>query len=156
MKNIILIGLSGSGKSTVGRLLARSLGRTLLDTDTMAEEQEGQSIATIFAQKGESYFRQLESELLREALACENAVIATGGGAILSAENRRLLKKSGQVFFLNRKPAEIIRTAQLQNRPLVAGDEGKLTVLYQEREKLYRATAHCTIEGKNAADVAEA
>ena len=148
MKNIVLIGLSGCGKSTLGRRLARRLRMPLFDTDAMIVETEGRSIPDIFAERGEHYFRDLESAACLAVSELEGAVIATGGGAVLREENLRSLAENGVIFFLDRHPSRILRTASLHDRPLVQDDRDKLFRLYAERLALYRRWADVTIANK--------
>ena len=143
--NIVLIGLSGCGKSSFGKRLARRLRMPLLDTDAMIVKRQGRSIADIFARDGEPFFRNLEAQCAREAAACRGAVISTGGGMVLREESMEALKQSGMVFFIDRHPALILRTASLDDRPLVQSDGEKLFRLYRERIALYRRWADFTI-----------
>ena len=113
MRNLIFVGLPGSGKSTVGRLAARTLGLPFVDADKALEQAEGRSIPDIFAAGGESYFRTLETRVLTDLCRREGMVLATGGGAVLRRENRTLLKGSGLVIFLDRSPCAIRRTLRL-------------------------------------------
>ena len=110
MRNLIFVGLPGSGKSTVGRLAARTLGLPFVAADTALAQAEGRSIPDIFADGGESYFRTLETRVLTDLCRREGMVLATGGGAVLRRENRTLLKGSGLVIFLDRSPWAIRRT----------------------------------------------
>lgn len=145
MKNIVLIGLSGCGKSTLGRRLARRLHLPLFDTDAMIVEAEGRSIPEIFAVRGEHYFRDLESAACRAVAEAGGAVIATGGGAVLREENMQALAENGVIFFIDRRPSLILRSASLHDRPLVQGDSERLSRLYSERLPLYRRWADMTI-----------
>ncbi len=104
MRNLIFVGLPGSGKSTVGRLCARALNLPFVDADKFLEQREGRSVADIFASSGEGYFRDLESRVLAELCRREGIVLATGGGAVLRRENRRLLRDGGLVIFLGWPP----------------------------------------------------
>src|SRR5690349_8317614 len=105
MQNIFLVGLPGSGKSTVGRMLAQRLGKPLLDVDMLVEEECGERIPAIFAQYGEDYFRACESRVLAKAAAVTGgAVIATGGGIVTREENRILMAERGVRVFLQVEP----------------------------------------------------
>lgn len=137
MKNIILIGMPGSGKSTVGAILSKRLQLSFVDTDAMVVKAAGRAIADIFAQDGEEAFRDLESEAARQAGAMEGAVIATGGGIIKRPENMRALSQNGIVFFLDRPPEEIAGDDH-SARPLIGEDREKVFRLYRERIRLYR------------------
>lgn len=145
MKNLVLIGLSGCGKSTFGRRLAKRLRLPLLDTDVMIEKKTGRTIPDIFAADGESGFRDIESACAREAAAVQGAVISTGGGMILREENMKELSKNGLVVFIDRHPSRILRSTTLKDRPLVQDDREKLFRLYAARLALYRRHADVTI-----------
>src|SRR5688572_15249289 len=108
VRNIILTGFMGTGKSTVGRRLARRLGWTFVDTDELIEQREGRSIPDIFAQDGEPAFRDLETELARDLANSKNQVIATGGGMVLREENLRALEQAGAVVLLEAGIEEIL------------------------------------------------
>ena len=148
MKNLVLIGLSGCGKTSLGKRLSRILRRPLLDTDAMIVEAEGRSIADIFAERGEPYFRDLESAACLAVSEQEGAIIATGGGAILREQNMEALAKNGMVFFIDRHPSRILRSASLHDRPLVQDDCDRLFRLHAERLALYRRWADVTIANK--------
>jgi shikimate kinase len=120
MKNIYLVGFMGTGKSTVGRALAKRLDRVFKDLDDLIEEKENKKIAEIFEEKGEEYFRKIESEVINEISRKENFVIATGGGAVVNKENYKRLKESGVLISLAASPEEIYeRTKNSKNRPLL-------------------------------------
>ena len=155
-KNIVLIGLPGSGKTTVGRLLAERLGRAFLDTDTLVEQKEGRSIPEIFAAEGEAYFRAVETACAREAAAADGAVIATGGGMVLRAENMEALGQTGAVYFPDRSPEEIARSVDVSGRPLLKNQREKIFRLHEEREPLYRRYARARFSGGTPEEVAEA
>lgn len=146
MNNIYLIGMMGCGKSTCGRLLARKLGRRLVDTDQLIVDRAGRSVSEIFAAEGEEAFRDLETLVCRECGKETDLVVATGGGLPLRAENRALLRESGTVVFLHRDPAEIYDSADMSGRPL--GQQGREAFLgrFAERLPLYRACAHLEIQ----------
>ena len=150
MKNLVLIGLSGCGKSTLGRRLSKALRMPLLDTDAMIEAAAGCSIADIFAKHGEAYFRDLESEACRAAALQSGVIIATGGGMVLREENMEALASSGMLFFIDRHPSRILRTASLGDRPLVADDAQKLYRLHAERLPLYRRWADAVIPNRGS------
>ena len=114
-RSIVLIGMPGSGKSTVGGLLSEKLGRTFTDTDEEIVRRAGIPISELFKTRGERAFRDLESEVVRDLSRSGGAVIATGGGAILRKENVDALKSNGVLVFLDRPPSELIPTS---DRPL--------------------------------------
>lgn len=138
--NIVLIGMPGSGKSTVGALLARQTGRKFFETDDLIEAREGTTIRRMFEEKGEDYFRNLESEVVRAVAQEKKAIISTGGGVILRQENMAALSATGIVFFIDRDPAHIAGENH-RNRPLLAGDREKVFALYKNRIELYRKYA---------------
>lgn len=141
MKNIVLIGLPGSGKSSLGRRLARRLERPFLDTDQLVETAAGKSVSRIFAEEGEQWFRECETRCVREAAALSGAVIATGGGVVLRKENMEALQENGVVIFIDRRPERILKTTDLTDRPLVRDSGDKLRRLHRERLPLYRGYA---------------
>ena len=136
-ENIVLIGMPGSGKSAVGRLLAEQTGRTLADTDQLITEKAGKQIPDIFREHGEQTFRNLESMIIRELSRQSGQIISTGGGAVLRPENVAALKQNGRLFWLNRDPDSLVPT---DDRPLADTAE-KMRQLYIAREPVYRAAA---------------
>lgn len=147
MKNIVLIGMMGCGKTTVGGLLARRLGRVLADTDRLIEEREGRSIPELFAAEGEGYFRDRELEAARELAGRQDLVIACGGGLPLREEAISPLKESGVVVFLNRDPGEIYDTVSMAGRPLGQGGREAFLERFAQREPVYRRWADHVITG---------
>lgn len=145
MGDLILIGLPASGKTTVGRQLARRLDMPFFDCDEAIEAAAGCSVSDIFARYGESYFRQLEHRTLETLCRKESCVIATGGGAVLRKDNRLLLRCSGTVFWLDRPLADIMSTDFQTGRPLLTAGRKALERLAAERRALYAACAHYRI-----------
>jgi shikimate kinase len=151
---IILIGLPGSGKSTVGRQLARKLSASFLDSDHLIEQHLGCSIREYFEREGEAAFRDVEEAVLADTIAAQaglagNTVLATGGGAVLRENNRRLLHSAGRVVYLRSSPEDLYkRLRHDRNRPLLqVGDPmQRLRELYAVRDPLYRETAHFQVE----------
>jgi shikimate kinase len=154
LKNIILVGFMGTGKSTIGRQLSKTLGYPLIDTDAHIAGQERRSIPTIFEEEGEDYFRDLETALL-ESLThdhCHKQIIATGGGLIKRAKNRELLRELGFVVWLVATPETILeRTSRNRDRPLLQTPNPSETIalMLSEREPLYREAAHLILETNN-------
>jgi len=146
MNSIALVGLPGSGKSTIGRHLARRLGVAFVDSDQVIEQRIGCSIKTFFDREGEERFRDLEQATLDELTAgTAPAVLSTGGGAVLRAANRTHLHARGKVVYLHALPEDIHRRLRHDTtRPLlqVADPLARLRDLYAERDPLYRVTAH--------------
>jgi len=148
-RNLYLVGLMGAGKTTVGRQLAKRLGRRFVDSDHEIEARTGVRIPTIFEIEGEAGFRQRETQVIAE-LACEQGlVVATGGGAVLKPENRTYLRQSGCVVYLCVPPLQLYeRTRHDHNRPLlkVADPLARLRELYEQRDPLYREVADIVAE----------
>lgn len=143
--NFFLIGLMGAGKTTQAKRLAEHFGCPCADTDQALVKRTGVSIATIFELEGEAGFRQRETDILKELATQKPLLLATGGGIILSAENRRILRENGTVIYLHAHPNTLYRRlAHDKTRPLlqVADPRAKLHELYQQRDPLYRQTAH--------------
>lgn len=140
-ENTVLIGMPGSGKSTVSTALQRLTGRPAVDTDALIEEKAGKTIPEIFREDGEKHFRDLESEVIAEVSVRGGQIIATGGGAVLREENVRALKRNGRLVLLERPAEELIPTA---DRPL-ADTQEKMDRLRREREPVYQAAADCTV-----------
>lgn len=136
-ENIVLIGMPGSGKTTVGKLLAQELGRPYWDTDTLIEEKTGKTPAQIILEQGEPAFRDIETEVIRELAVQNGSVIATGGGAVLRPENAEFLRRNGKLFFLDRPLEMLIPT---QDRPL-SSTKDAITQRYRERYPVYTAAA---------------
>jgi len=139
----------GAGKSTVGKVLAKKLGRRFLDADHVIEERCGVKIPVIFEMEGEEGFRKREAQTIREITAEHEIVLATGGGAVLSPENRQMLNERGTVIYLHANPVELwYRTKGGEGRPLLQnGDARKiLESLYSIRDPLYREIADHVIE----------
>lgn len=140
MENLILIGMPGCGKSTVGKLLARKTGRKFVDADDAIQAAAGKTIPEIFAQEGEVGFRSRETEVLRELGKASGLVIATGGGCVTRAENYPLLHQNGSIYFLQRE----ISALPTHGRPLSLS--GDLQQMYQVRKPLYQAFGDKTVD----------
>jgi shikimate kinase len=146
---IMLVGMMGAGKTTIGRGLARALGREFLDLDHELESRCGVRVPVIFEIEGEEGFRRREAAALAQCAARRNIVLATGGGAVLAAENRAVLREQGIVVYLRASVDELYRrTCRDRNRPLLATADprGTLRDLMTRREPLYREVAHLTVE----------
>jgi len=153
---MILIGLMGSGKSVLGKLLASRLSLDLVDLDAFIVQRAGELIPQIFASKGEKYFRQLEGECLAEVLrTSDDTIVATGGGAILSAANRTLMQDKGKVIWLHASPVVLAkRIAGDSNRPLLNNVDAvaKIQTLAEERNPLYAQVADVCINTETSSD----
>lgn len=150
-QSIVLIGMPSSGKTTVGRILAEKCGKQLADTDEYIVRKIGMPISDFFAKYGEAEFRKIEKETVAEISATGGRIIATGGGAVLDAENVRALKQNGVLVFLDRRPENLIAT---DDRPL-ASRRSALEKLYAERYDIYCAAAELHIDA-NTTPEAEA
>ena len=142
--NIYLVGLMGAGKTSVGRYLAKQLGKTFYDCDHEIERRTGVKIPVIFEIEGEAGFRARESAVLAELTKLDDIVLATGGGAVIRKENRDHLVRRGTVVYLHAAPADLWRrTRNDRNRPLLqtADPQAKLAQLFSERDALYREVA---------------
>jgi shikimate kinase len=149
MATIVLVGMPGSGKSTVGRQLARRLNWPFADSDSEIERQLGCSIRSHFEQHGEASFRDIEQQVIERLLSRDPHVVATGGGAVLREANRQRMQAQGQVVYLRSTPEELIRRLRYDtNRPLLqVGDPmRKLRELFRERDPLYREASRFVIE----------
>ncbi len=152
MKNLVLIGMMGCGKSTIGRMLSQALGRPLVDTDHLIQEEQGTDIPTIFSQKGEPYFRQQEAVVAQRLAQQEGLIISCGGGLPTVEEAIAPLYDSGIVFFLERNPKEILASVSMEGRPLGQDGESAFLARYQQREPIYRQWAHHVIAGDGTPD----
>ena len=155
--NIILVGTTGAGKTTVGKLLAKQLGKTFIDSDEEIQRRTGVTIPNIFDVEGESGFRSRESGVIQELLKKDNIVLATGGGAILSALNRPMMKQNGVVVYLKSSVHDLWqRTRHDHNRPLLqtGNPRAKLQELHDQRDPLYTEAADVIIHtGKQSVQI---
>lgn len=153
--NIFLVGMMGAGKTTIGKLLTNLLEKTFYDSDREIQRRTGVSIPVIFEIEGETGFRKRETEMLSELVKLENIVLATGGGAVLSRENREMLRHNGTVVYLRATIDDLWRrTRQDKNRPLLQGPDPRtrLAEIYSQRDPLYKETSHFIVEsGKRSA-----
>lgn len=152
--NIVLIGMMGCGKSTVGRILAGRLGLELADTDQLVERRERRAISEIFAARGEGYFRERERETALELAGRENLVVACGGGLPLREDSIRPLKERGTVFFLRRDPGETYDAVSMEGRPLAQDGRAAFIARFHAREPVYRRWADYVIEAPGAREAA--
>ncbi|MEQ1591248.1 MAG: shikimate kinase [Thiobacillaceae bacterium] len=147
--NIFLVGLMGAGKTTVGRILSKRYGKSFYDSDHEIEARCGVKIPVIFEIEGEAGFRKREEATVAELTALSNVVVATGGGAVLSAVSREALKMRGIVIYLHGMPEHLYeRTRHDRNRPLLqtADPLARLRELYRERDPLYREVADIVVD----------
>ncbi len=147
--NITFVGLPGSGKTTIGRQLARRLGLPFVDSDHVIEERLGCSIREYFAREGEDAFRDVEQAVLDDLSQHHHGVLSTGGGAVLREINRQHLHDRGHVIYLRTLPEDVFRRVRHDTaRPLLQVDDplARLRALYETRDPLYRAAAHFVLE----------
>ena len=133
MANIVLIGMPGAGKTTIGKKLSQALGRPVIDADDVVVQQTGRTIKSLF-QEGEDVFRRAETEAIRTLAAKDGIIISCGGGVIKRPENMAYLQETGKIFFLNRDLAAIAGSVDKVSRPLLNSAEDRL---YKERMPLY-------------------
>ncbi|MDO5089064.1 MAG: shikimate kinase [Leptotrichiaceae bacterium] len=147
MKNIVLIGMPASGKSTIGKMLAKKIKYEHYDVDRYLEMKENKRISTIFSEEGEKYFRDLETKYIKELSQKNGVVISTGGGAVKKNKNMEEMKKNGVIIFLSRKVEDIAKENH-KYRPLLQNTEN-IRKLYEERIELYNMYADITVENNN-------
>jgi shikimate kinase len=153
--NLVLVGMMGSGKTTMGRTLSMHLGKVFVDSDEEIQKRTGVTIPHIFDVEGEPGFRVRETAAIADLAKRDNMVLATGGGAILTEQNRKLLQQCGIVIYLRASVHDLWhRTRHDRNRPLLQTDDpyGKLMELYRQRDPLYQQVADIVIQsGKQSA-----
>ena len=150
--NIFIVGPMGSGKSTVGKIISDEMFLSFFDTDEEIESRTGASIDWIFDLEGEAGFRKRESDILNEMVEKNSIVLSTGGGIILSEDNRELLSSRGTVFYLSTPIlTQVERTAKDTDRPLLKDGDPKeiLTKLHNEREALYEMVSDHIVDTEN-------
>ncbi len=158
---MVLIGFMGSGKTSVGLRLSYKMRKSVVDTDRLIERQEGMSISEIFAAKGEAYFRDLETDVLRSLVGrTHNQILSVGGGTPLKEENRKLLRELGTVVYLKVRPETVYeRLKGDDTRPLLRGEDplGRIRALLSQREALYEAAADVVVDvdGRPMEDILE-
>lgn len=147
--NLILVGMMGSGKTTIGRALAKHLDKVFVDSDEEIQKRTGVTIPHIFDIEGEAGFRQRETGAISALVGRDNMVLATGGGAVLAQQNRELLQQNGIVIYLKASVHDLwLRTRNDRNRPLLqTGDaRAKLAELFHQRDPLYRRVADIVVQ----------
>lgn len=153
MQNIILIGMPGCGKSTIGRILAEKLNMDFADSDKVFTESIYPDISKYFAEYGEDSFRCEETKILRQLSETGNCIIATGGGVVECPENKVILQNCGIVVFINRSPEDIIEDVDTDSRPLLKHNKNKIFDLYERRISAYRDFCNIEIKNCDALDV---
>lgn len=159
MKNIYLVGFMGTGKTTVGKILANKLSRKFVEMDQIIEQQQGKKITDIFVKEGEEHFRKLEKDLLKELSVQSDLVVSCGGGLVCDQENLKILKNTGQAFSLFASPEVIFeRVKHTKQRPLLNGED-PLSIIRQllRRRKDFYQNAGTRVDTDNysAQEVAE-
>ena len=159
-KNIVLLGLMGSGKSAIGRTIAKKLGRRFIDTDRLIERKTGKTIAEIFEQEGETTFRKTEKEIVKKVSQYIGIVIATGGGVVKDPENFKHLKESGWVIMLYASPDTLYKRIEGKRiRPLLLEKEDPVKILdeiLKERKSMYaQADFQINTENKEINEIAD-
>ncbi|MGI6360971.1 MAG: shikimate kinase [Bacillota bacterium] len=157
MNNIYLIGMPGCGKSFLAKKVAKRLDLTYHDLDRAVEKTAKRSIVDIFSdpQAGEEHFRQLETQELKKTLEQKGLIVATGGGAVIKAENVRLMKKGGLIVFINRPPRLILQTLKTNKRPLLQHDtRNRLLKMFEKRYPLYKKACDLEFISKGRRDQA--
>lgn len=147
--NVYLVGMMGAGKTTLGKALAQRTGQEFVDTDRVLVDRTGVPVATIFEIEGEEGFRRRESAILAELSTGSGCIVATGGGAVLAEENRRLMRSSGTVVYLRARLDNLWeRTRHDSSRPLLATPDPRATLaaLLEQRDPIYREAAHVVVE----------
>lgn len=147
MKNIVLIGMPGSGKTTVGKYLSEIIGYEFVDVDEYLEKKENRTINSIFKENGEEYFRTLESKYIDEISKRSKTIISTGGGSVKKERNINSLKKNGIIIYLNRA-VENIYNEDHTNRPLLQNIDN-IYNLYNERKELYNKYADIIVDNND-------
>ncbi len=145
MKNVVLIGMMGSGKTTVGKLLSQRLQKQLVDTDALIEAREGCTVQELFETQGEPYFRSVELGVAQALSLRSDLIIACGGGLPMQKEAMRPLKESGVVLWLDRDPGEIFDTEDMTGRPLAKDGREAFVALAEQRRAVYEGWADAAI-----------
>jgi shikimate kinase len=150
MSTIVLVGVPGAGKTTVGKLLAKELGREFFDSDQVIEARAGKSVSDIFTQDGEPAFREIEHDVIVELLDSDNAVLALGGGSLGNDETRAKVKSSTAVWLVAGLAQAVDRVGMNRNRPLLLGNvRGQLADLMAAREPWYKEVAAIGVDTSN-------
>ena len=150
-KRIILIGMPGCGKTTIGRILSNELNLKFYDMDDYIQDITGKTIMQLF-EKGEDNFRDIETQACRELIKKENVLISTGGGVIKRRENIDILRDDSIIIFLDRPVEKIIGDVDVSKRPLLKDGKEKVLVLYKERYDIYRESADKIVVNDNTID----
>ncbi len=150
-KNILLIGMMGCGKSTIGKKLAKEIGYFFIDMDEFIEKEENKSISQMFL-IGEDYFREAEKKASKKLSTLEKTVISTGGGVILNHENMECLRKNSYVIFIERDICDIVSKVDISKRPLLKKDPNKIYEIYEKRYPLYEKYKDIKVKNNNISE----
>ncbi len=145
MRNIILIGMPGCGKTTIGKRLSTELGLNFIDLDDYVVKKNNMTIPEMF-QQSEEFFRDKESEAVDDMKEYKSSIISTGGGVIKHSKNMDVLKQCGYVVFIDREPEKIIEAVNISTRPLLKEGKKKIFTIYEERYSLYKKYCNITID----------
>lgn len=148
--NIILIGIMGAGKTTVGKLLSRKLGYRFIDMDDYIEESQGETITQMF-ERGEDYFRRIEAGAAQSLGALDKVVIATGGGVVKNDNNMKVLSQGGVIVYLQRQVDKILEVLDVSGRPLLRDNPQRLHEILREREELYNRYGEIVVQNNGDA-----
>lgn len=151
--NIVLIGMPGCGKTTIGKILSKQLRIEFYDMDEYIEKKTSQTVSELF-ENGEEYFRDIETQACRDLVQKKNILISTGGGVVKRKENIDILKKGSTIIFLDRPVENILEDVDVSKRPLLKDGKQKVLNLYEERYELYKSAADkIVVNDKNISDV---
>jgi len=145
LNNIILIGMPGCGKTSFGKEISEEQGLNFIDLDEYLVEKNGMTIDEMF-ENGEEFFRDRESEAVKDMVSVKNTIIATGGGVVKRKKNMDILKSCGYLVFIHREPEKIIESVDTSTRPLLKDGKEKIYSLYNERYDLYKKYANVTLD----------
>ena len=151
--NIVLIGMPGCGKSSIGLMISKILQTDFYDLDKYIEQKEHTSIPDLF-KLGEDYFRKLENVAVHEIYLKQSVVIATGGGIVTNPDNMALLRQTGTIFYIERPIEMILSSSDFTNRPLLAADSNRIYTLYEERKNLYKKYCDFQIDNDKSLEIA--
>lgn len=147
-KNIVLIGMTGCGKTTVGLALSYRLKMPFIDMDAWIEKKDGRTIPQIFAEEGEEGFRRLETQTAQRMSKEHGTIISTGGGVVMRPENMKYLRRHATVIYIHRSPQDIMKQIRLDKRPMLKGKTDGLLPMYEQRHPLYMKYADVEVQNQ--------
>ncbi len=151
MNNIYLIGMPGCGKSAIGKILSKELKLIHIDADVYLEQKFSKTIPEIFSENGEEYFRIMETEIIKELSRMDNIIVSTGGGVVTVPDNKKLMKSTGKIIFIDSSPETILGNSSLSGRPLLK-DKTKIFDMYKTRIAMYRDFADIIADNNGLID----